>query len=81
MGLPWLLPLCLSSTCSVLQAELLSDWPRPQQLQHLSEHGMHHIQVSVPTVSCSAEQEAVGPQNTLAECPKCRKLGEAETST
>lgn len=67
--------------CSVLQAELLSDWPRPQQLQHLSEHGVHHIQVSLPTVTCSAEQEAVGPWNTLAECPKCRKLGEAETST
>lgn len=29
----------------LLQAELLSDWPGSQQLQHLSEHSVHHIQV------------------------------------
>lgn len=34
-----------SSKLSVLQAQLLSNWPRPQQLQDLPEHGVHHIQV------------------------------------
>lgn len=29
----------------LLQAQLFSHWSRPQQLQHLSEHRMYHLQV------------------------------------
>lgn len=64
----------LSSKCSILQAQLLSNWPRSQQLQYLPEHSMHHIQVPGHNwdLLCRA-QKLWGPWNTLVISLRCRK--------
>lgn len=68
------LPIDLSSKCSILQAQLLSNWPRSQQLQYLPEHGVHHIQVPGHNwdLLCGAETLR-GPWNTLVISLRCRK--------
>lgn len=73
------LPIDLSSKCSILQAQLLSNWPRSQQLQYLPEHGMHHIQVPGHSwdLLCRA-QKLRGPQNTLVISLRCRKSREGQ---
>lgn len=64
----------LSSKCSILQAQLLSNWPRSQQLQHLPEHSVHHIQVPGHNwdLLCRA-QKLWGPWNALVISLRCRK--------
>lgn len=61
-----LLPVDLSSKCSILQAQLLSNWPRPQQLQYLPEHSVHHIQVPGHNESCSVEHGSCAVHRTLS---------------
>ena len=67
------LPIDLSSKCSILQTQLLSNWPRSQQLQHLPEHGMHHIQVPghKGDLLCRAHKLR-GPRNTLEISLRCK---------
>ena len=73
------LPIDLSSKCSILQAQLLSNWPRSPQLQYLPEHGMHHIQVPGHSwdLLCRA-QKLRGPRNTLVISVRCRKSREGQ---
>lgn len=69
-----LLPIDLSSKCSLLQAQLLSNRPRPQQLQYLPEHGLHHIQVPGDDGGrLRGARMPWGLPNNLVHSLRCRK--------
>lgn len=71
-------PIDLSRKCSILQAQLLSNRPRSQQLQYLPEHGVHHIQVPGHSGGRLWSAEATGPQNLLVNSLRGRKSRERQ---